>query len=75
MVQTFYKRTGCNISFCTTDYYYDKEYNYHTLQLNKGMVGESNNCEVLLTENYDQIEEEFISIRLEYPNRLPERNH
>lgn len=72
MVQTFYKRTGYNISFCTSDYYYDKEFNYHTLQLNKGMVGEFNNCEVLLTENYDQIEEEFNSIRLEYPNRQPE---
>jgi hypothetical protein len=72
MVQTFYKRTGCNISFCTADYYHDKELSCHSLQINKGDVGQLYRFELLMTDNCDQIEEEFNSIRLEYPNRQPE---
>lgn len=72
MVQIFYKKSGYNYSFCTADYYQDKELKNHSLQLNKGNVGELNNCEVLVTDNYYQIEAAFNSIKLEYPDKQPE---
>ena len=72
MVQIFYKKSGCNYSFCTTDYSFDEEHNIHFLDVNEGDVGMTYSFDPVMTKSYSEIEEVFDSIKIKYPDNQPE---
>ena len=73
MIQIYYKISDEIIKFHSTIYEFDDTSNIHFLSYNEGIVGEENNFETFITEDYSKIEKFLEDIKLKYPDKIIER--